>query len=111
MEDLKRRFQKLSAFGKIIAINVIIFVSGILVTAIFKYDIYTYFRLPADASEALLRFWSIISYSFIHSGVWHLIFNMLLLFYLSEVLINLLPIKKVLNIYFLGRGGLFSPLE
>ena len=109
MEDLKLRFQRLSAFGKIIAINAIVFVLGILLTAILKWNILKYFSLPGDGMEALLQPWSIITYSFLHSGIWHLLFNMLLLFYLSEVLLNLLPVKKVLNIYFLGviLGGLF----
>ncbi|WP_115462450.1 rhomboid family intramembrane serine protease [Winogradskyella aurantiaca] len=109
MEDLKLRFQRLSAFGKIIAVNAIVFVLGILLSAILKWNVLQYFSLPGDGMDALLQPWSIITYSFLHSGIWHLLFNMLLLFYLSEVLLNLLPVKKVLNIYFLGviLGGLF----
>ena len=98
MEDIKLRFQRLSAFGKIIAINVLVFVLGILLTAILNWNVLQYFSLPGDGMDALLQPWSIITYSFLHSGIWHLLFNMLLLFYLSEVLLNLLPVKKVLNI-------------
>jgi membrane associated rhomboid family serine protease len=101
MEDLKLRFQRLNTFGKIIAINAAVFVVGI-VLKLLGWNLIQYFRLPGDAMEALLQPWSIFTYGFIHSGLWHLLFNMLLLFYLSEVLINLLPVKKVLNIYFLG---------
>lgn len=109
MEDLKLRFQRLSAFGKIIAVNAMVFVLGILLSAILKWNVLQYFSLPGDGMDALLQPWSIFTYSFLHSGIWHLLFNMLLLFYLSEVLLNLLPVKKVLNIYFLGviLGGLF----
>lgn len=109
MEDLKLRFQRLSAFGKIIAVNAIVFILGILLNAILRWNVLQYFSLPGDGMDALLQPWSIITYSFLHSGIWHLLFNMLLLFYLSEVLLNLLPVKKVLNIYFLGviLGGLF----
>ena len=109
MEDFKLRFQRLSAFGKIIAVNAIVFILGILLNAILRWNVLQYFSLPGDGMDALLQPWSIITYSFLHSGIWHLLFNMLLLFYLSEVLLNLLPVKKVLNIYFLGviLGGLF----
>ena len=108
MEDIKLRFQRLSSFGKIIAVNVAVFILGLLFTAVLRWDILNYFRLPGDAMDALIQPWSIITYSFIHGGPWHLLFNMLFLFYLSEVLLNLLPVKKVLNIYFLGviLGGL-----
>ena len=102
MEDLKLRFQRLNTFGKIIAVNVLVFVVGLLFTYIIRWNVLGYFRLPGDAMDALFQPWSIITYGFIHSGIWHLLFNMLLLFYLSEVLLNLLPVKKVLNIYFLG---------
>ena len=109
MEEFKLRFQRLSAFGKIIAVNAIVFILGILLNAILRWNVLQYFSLPGDGMDALLQPWSIITYSFLHSGIWHLLFNMLLLFYLSEVLLNLLPVKKVLNIYFLGviLGGLF----
>jgi membrane associated rhomboid family serine protease len=108
MEDLKLRFQRLSSFGKIIAVNVAVFVLGLLFTGLLRWDVFRYFRLPGDAVDALLQPWSLITYSFIHSGLWHLLFNMLLLFYLSEVLLNILQVKKVLNVYFLGVifGGL-----
>ena len=109
MEEFKLRFQRLSAFGKIIAVNALVFILGILLNAILRWNVLQYFSLPGDGMDALLQPWSIITYSFLHSGIWHLLFNMLLLFYLSEVLLNLLPVKKVLNIYFLGviLGGLF----
>jgi len=108
MEDLKLRFQRLSSFGKIIAINVGVFIIGLVFTYVIRWNLMAYFRLPGDPMEALIQPWSIITYSFVHSGLWHLLFNMLLLFYLSEVLLNLLPAKKVLNVYFLGviMGGL-----
>jgi membrane associated rhomboid family serine protease len=108
MEDLKLRFQRLSSFGKIIAINAVVFIVGLLFTYLIRWNVMAYFRLPGEAMEALLQPWSIITYSFVHSGLWHLLFNMLLLFYLSEVLMNLLPTKKVLNVYFMGviMGGL-----
>jgi membrane associated rhomboid family serine protease len=101
MEDLKLRFQRLNTFGKIISINAVVFIIG-FVLKLLGWNFIQYFRLPGDAIEALLQPWSIFTYGFIHSGLWHLLFNMLLLFYLSEVLTNLLPVKKVLNIYFLG---------
>ncbi|WP_411768090.1 rhomboid family intramembrane serine protease [Winogradskyella sp. A3E31] len=109
LDDLKFKFNNLDAFGKIIAINAIVFIIDLLLTSLFKLgNVMGYFKLPSDLSEFIVQPWSIITYGFLHSGFLHIIFNMLLLYYLSRLAINLFRQKMVLNIYFLGIicGGL-----
>ena len=108
LNNLKYKYNTLNIFGKIIVLNIAVFLLGFVISQVLKWQILDYFKLPSDAIDALLQPWSIITYSFLHGGLWHLLFNMLMLYYLSQVLLNLLPSKKVLNIFFLGVvvGGL-----
>jgi len=102
VQDLKYKFNNLDVFGKIIAINVVVFVVGLIFSSLFRIDLFNYFELPSDIVDFLLQPWSIISYAFLHNGIWHLAFNMLFLYYLSRVTTNLFRSKMILNVYFLG---------
>lgn len=109
LQDLKYKFNNLNAFGKLIAINVIVFILNLLLTALFRLgSLMSYFELPSNFMDFILQPWSIITYSFLHAGFFHLVFNMLLLFYLSRVTLNIFRVKMMLNVYFLGVifGGL-----
>lgn len=59
-----------------------------------------------------LQFWRLITYQFLHGGIWHLLINMLWLFFLGPTLERHWGSKKFLKFY-LGcgvAGGLFYPL-
>ncbi|REG87770.1 rhomboid family protein [Winogradskyella sediminis] len=108
IQDLKYKFNNLDAFGKIIAINVIVFIIGLIFKSLLRFNLFTYFEMPSDIMDFLFQPWSIITYGFLHNGLLHLAFNMLFLYYLSQMTTNLFRPKMVLNIYFLGIifGGL-----
>ena len=108
IQDLKYKFNTLDAFGKIIAINVIVFIIGLVFKSLLRIDLFGYFELPSGIMDYLFQPWSIITYGFLHSGLLHLAFNMLFLYYLSRITLNLFRSKMILNVYFLGIicGGL-----
>ncbi|WP_431106735.1 rhomboid family intramembrane serine protease [Winogradskyella poriferorum] len=108
IEDLKYRYKNLDVFGKIITINIIVFIVDAILTNLLKLGVVEYFKLPSLFWSFILQPWSLISYGFLHNGPFHLLFNMLFLFYLSRAASNLFRTKMVLNIYLLGiiAGGL-----
>ena len=108
IDDLKYKFKNLDVFSKIIAINVIVFIIGLIFKSLLRFNLFSYFELPSDIMDFLFQPWSLITYGFLHNGLLHLAFNMLFLYYLSRVTTNLFRQKMVLNIYFLGIifGGL-----
>lgn len=108
IQNLKYKFQNLDVFGKIIAINVLVFLVSLVFESLLRIDVYTYFELPSGIMNFLFQPWSIITYGFLHNGFFHLVFNMLFLFYLSRITTNIFRSKMILNIYFLGIicGGL-----
>ncbi|MFD1015906.1 rhomboid family intramembrane serine protease [Winogradskyella rapida] len=108
IQDLKYKYNNLDVFGKIIAINVVVFIIALLFKSLLRFHLFAYFELPSGIMDFLFQPWSLITYGFLHNGLFHLAFNMLFLYYLSQVTSNLFRIKMVLNIYFLGIifGGL-----
>lgn len=108
VQDLKYKFNNLDVFGKIIAINVVVFIIALVFKSLLRFDMFTYFELPSGAMDFVMQPWSLITYGFLHYDLFHLIFNMLFLYYLSRITTNLFRTKMVLNIYFLGIifGGL-----
>ncbi|WP_179319524.1 rhomboid family protein [Winogradskyella helgolandensis] len=108
IQDLKYKFKNLDVFGKIIAINVVVFIVGLIFKSLLRFNLFSYFEMPSDIMDFLFQPWSIITYGFLHNGLLHLAFNMLFLYYLSRLTMNLFRPKMILNIYFLGIicGGL-----
>lgn len=108
---LRYQYARLSIAEKLIAINVAIYILNYLVPFLFKLHpdvIEQWFWLPKGFLDFFSQPWSIVTYSFFHSGIWHIFMNMLLLYYTSRILLNLFDPKRFLNVYFLGviAGGL-----
>lgn len=81
----------------------LIFQSGII--ARFYHE---YLTLPASLELLAFRPWTIITYMFLHAGLWHILVNMLFLFWFGLLLEEYLGRKKIISLYFLGgiAGGL-----
>ena len=113
-EKLFFRFQQFNVAEKLIAFNVIFFVLPLLVNTflfLFKIPIDSYtvwFELSSSFSELVFKPWTLISYSFLHSGFFHLFFNMYIFLFTSRLFLNLFKSNSLLNVYFLGVifGGL-----
>lgn len=111
-ENLKYQYSRLNVAEKLIAINVLIFIVNGLLTFLLRTDediIVQWFQLPKDFFDFLTQPWSILSYSFFHGGLSHIFWNMLVLYFVGRIFLNLFDGKRFLNVYFLGviLGGLF----
>ncbi|MCB4808007.1 rhomboid family intramembrane serine protease [Tamlana sp. 62-3] len=109
VQDLKYKFSNLNVLEKIIAINVVVF----FLSLVFKNQM-TWFELPSSFGEFITKPWTIISYAFLHSETdfLHILFNMLWLYFLGRMFLNLFSPKMALNVYFLGAifGGVLFML-
>ncbi|WOD42718.1 rhomboid family intramembrane serine protease [Hwangdonia lutea] len=101
-QDIKNKLSNLNALDKIIAVNLVVFVIGL----IFKNGL-TWFELPSDFTDFIVKPWSIITYAFLHGDFFHILFNMLWLYFIGRMFLNLFSTKMALNVYFLGAisGG------
>ena len=106
LEKFKVDLNKLDFFQKIIGVNILVFIIYRL-TFLFRYqnDFISYFSLEADF---LSKPWSILTYSFIHEGLFELIFMIILLIFSTNSIANLLGKKITGNLFFLGSifGGI-----
>lgn len=108
--EVQNKLRSLNVLEKIIAINVLVFLIGLLLSALVSSGGSLYWlELPKDAADFLFKPWSIITYGFTHYGFLHLLFNMMVLYFVSQMMLNLFRPKLTLNVYFLGviMGGLF----
>lgn len=93
---------------KLIVINVAVFVLFFLfktIAYLFQLPsdfLLEWFVFPKEPGEFLFKPWSIITYAFLHSGIWHILGNMLILYYSGIYFLNYFSPKKLLNFYFLG---------
>lgn len=67
------------------------------------------FSVPSNFGRLLFRFWTIFTYMFTHQDFWHLLGNMLWLYFLGSLLLNVIEQKDFLILYILGglSGALF----
>jgi membrane associated rhomboid family serine protease len=61
-----------------------------------------WFELSASWTDLPIKPWSIVTYSFLHSGFFHLFWNMYLLFFSSKLFLNLFTSNTFFSVYFLG---------
>lgn len=116
LNDLKYNFtHQNNAIKRIIYINVAIFLFLALTNVfafLFKLDVSAIaavkrlLMLPASLSNFTSQPWSILSYMFLHDGFFHILFNMLWLFWIGNIMHEYLGNQKVYEAYF--AGGVFG---
>ncbi len=112
MQDVKYKLARLNVLEKIIAVNVAIYILGLLLRVLQRSvagsSSLNWLELPSDFFDFIVRPWTIITYAFAHYDFWHILFNMLWLYVIGNMFLNLFNKKLALNVYFLGAivGGL-----
>jgi len=109
--NLKYQFKTANIVIKIISINVVLFLFSILGAWVVKTPpgiFMKWFVLPTEPNSLLMQFWGILTYSFLHFTFWHIFWNMLILYWFGQYVLNLFTEKRFLTIYLLGAicGGL-----
>ena len=96
--------------SRIIIINVVVFlVLRILSLAFFlsgnQYDTdetQRWLGVPSSFSQLLMKPWTIVTYAFTQYEFFHILFNMLWLYWLGMILTEYLGNKKILPVYMMG---------
>lgn len=107
-DKIRHKFQTATVVEKLIGINVLVFILFyVFKTIAFLFQWPSDFLLewlvfPKEPGEYIFKPWSIITYSFMHSGIWHILSNMLILYYAGNYFLSYFPAKKMLTFYFLG---------
>ena len=119
LDEIKRIFRQKSILSTLILINtgVWILVKALQVlfylfnhpdVAIADDWITHYFALPAAFPSLSERPWTFLTYMFLHIDFWHILFNMLWLFWFGRIFMEYLTSRQLLFTYLAGglAGGL-----
>lgn len=116
-EDIKHSFrQPDNTLKQLILINVIVFLFFLIVGtplswlgfAWLERMVLYYLSLPSAPMEFITKPWTLITYFFTHEGFFHILFNMLNLYWFGMLVNEYLGNRKLLSLYVLGglAGGL-----
>ncbi len=102
---------------KILLINIIVYLALLFANIIFilakSPSIYEtivgQLMLPAALDQFIYKPWTLFTYFFTHEDFWHILFNMLFLYWFGSMIMEFLGSEKLVNLYVLGglAGGLF----
>ncbi len=111
--NIKYQFARLGIAEKLIAVNVLVFILNGLFLALGGISLVQWFELPKDFFDFIKQPWSILTYSFFHGGFWHILWNMVMLYFSAQIFLNLFGSRRFINVYFLGVifGGLLFLLS
>jgi membrane associated rhomboid family serine protease len=117
-EDIIRFFRSKDVLPRLILINALIWLAiGAMRVFSFLFNvpdstltnyIVDYFALPANFESLLSRPWTPVTYMFLHIDFFHVLFNMLWLFWFGKIFLEFLKSGQLLLIYLLGglSGGI-----
>lgn len=110
-QNVLYKFKTLNIANKLIVINIAVFLLFFIASFLFNTSsevLMHWFVLPEEPIEVLKQPWSLLTYSFLHGGFMHILFNMIWLNFFSKFILNLFSEKRFLTVYLLGAlyGGL-----
>ncbi len=114
VDDFKNAWSRPNnAVVQLILINVIVFIVTSLVWLFFQqtraHEIFSsMIELPSYLPKLLVRPWTLFTYMFVHAGFWHIVGNMLMLYWFGKLIQEYLGSSKVVALYVLGglAGGI-----
>lgn len=111
-KDLKYEYNRANAVVRLAIWNIVFYILINLISVpiylsgvpynLFVQFIQEWFYLPSDPVKLLFRPWTLVTYMFLHASIFHLIFNMLVLYWFGRITNDLIHNSKIVPLYFLG---------
>ena len=114
-EDIKREFSYGNMVVRLVFVNIMVFVGvtliWILLTGFFGKQVppdsyYTqfirFFSISSDWLHNLTHPWVVFTSMFLHEGFWHILWNMLFLYWFGRIVGDLLGDRRILPLYLLA---------
>ena len=118
LEEAGRFFRSGNLLSRLIIINTAIWLLvGVIrvISFLFKFPdkelmefLVDVMALPADTGILITRIWTLLTYMFFHLDFFHLLFNMLWLFWFGKIFLEFLKSRQLLFLYLTGglSGGI-----
>jgi membrane associated rhomboid family serine protease len=111
-QNIRYEYSRGNAVVKLAMLNIAVYILVNLISVPFflsgiQYQFYTnfladWFYLPSSPEKLLFRPWTLFTYMFMHASLWHLIFNMLVLYGFGRITNDLIHNSKIVPLYLLG---------
>ena len=111
IDDVKRTFQSGNMVSKLIIINVAVFLFVLIIGIFLKQGdpnaaayqwLIKNLAVSSEGMTILRKPWTLVSHMFLHEGLWHLAWNMLLFYWFGRIVGDFIGDRKILPIYILG---------
>jgi membrane associated rhomboid family serine protease len=109
-DEIKKTFHDGSNLTRLIYINIAVFIITSLISLLgfllnnpdISEKTLDLLSVPASLKILLVRPWTLITYMFMHKDVWHILFNMLWLFWFGKIFLEYLDQRKLVAVYIMG---------
>lgn len=108
LEELKRFYREGNTLIRLIYINVAVFI-GLNLLKLFFFlfqmegvPLIQWLAASSDLKTLITRPWTIVTYMFLHENFFHLLFNMIVLFFGGYIFMEFLGERRLLSTYVLG---------
>ncbi len=107
-DDIKKTFQYGNMVNKLLIANLVVFVTMILLKVFMQpfdgvYEtILRNLQISSDPLKVLIKPWTLVSHMFLHVGLWHIAWNLILLYWFGKIVGDLIGDNKILPIYIYG---------
>ena len=113
LDDMKREFSYGNMVTRIVIVNVAVFVLLNIIylflwlgsggdTPDFYISLKRFFMMPADGWTLFTHPWALITHMFLHEGFFHILWNMLMLYWFGRIVGDFIGNQKILPLYLLG---------
>ena len=117
--NIENFFRKKSILSNLIVINLVVFlilkIVGVFCALFHSTPEYLYglLELPSYFDKLIFRAWTLVTYMFVHLDFWHILFNMLWLYWFGKIFLLFFSPKQMAGIYILGGlvGGVLFILS
>lgn len=106
---LKFRFKQKDLLVQIIIVNVLVFLIlsvVTLVTTLFKFSVPFYdssfIEVSSNIDVLVKHPWTVLTYMFVHYNLWHILFNMLILYWFGQLFLSYFNQKQLGSLFILG---------
>jgi membrane associated rhomboid family serine protease len=108
-QDLKGFFRSNNILIRLIIINVIVWFVIVVLDVLFDLfqvkftdEVISWLAVPASFDALITRPWTLVTYMFLHFDIWHILFNMLWLYWFGKIFLEYLNERQLLSTYLLG---------
>lgn len=114
-KEIQNQFKQGTVLTRLIIINLAVFIGINLLHVIFILTAgntetaqgmigktLSWLAVPTDISDLIHKPWTLVTYMFLHKDLFHILFNMLWLFWFGRIFLMYIDQKKLLGVYLVG---------